>query len=457
MNEVTGKVVSIKGQVAQVQILSGHYPAPSEILIAPQHPDIYLEASYQTGDITFCLILSHSGDLHRGIEVVGSGSSLKVPVGPGVLGRLINLFGIPRDSKGPLAPTITSSIYHRPPPLSTVKNTMKILETGIKAIDFLTPFMEGGKIGFVGGAGVGKTILMTELIYNITRGHKGCSVFAGVGERIREGQELFQRLVELKVMEQTVMIVGQMNENAAIRYRVALAAAAIAEHFRDREKKDVLFFIDNMFRFVQSGNELSTLFGTTPSEQAYQATMQTEVSDLEDRLVSTDTGSITSVQAIYVPADELTDAAVNTIMSFLNSVIVLSRTAAQIGLYPPVDLELSSSTISKNIVGEEHFNVITAFRQLLDRYNQLAHIVAIVGQSELSNADQTLFERVKKVINYLTQPFFVTEKQTGRQGVYVPRSATVTDIKSILSGKLDEVPAEKLLYIGTLQEAGLVK
>lgn len=456
-SQVTGKIISIKGQIAQVQVMTEKYPALHEILTSPTTPGIYLEALYQTGDTTSCLILSRSVELHRGMTVVGTDSPLKVPVGGAVLGRVLNLFGVPQDQKGTLNPTVTSSIYGRTPALSTIRGEMQILETGIKAIDFVTPFLKGGKTGFVGGAGVGKTILMTELIHNITSGHKGVSVFAGVGERIREGQELLQRLVESKVMDQTVMVVGQMNESAAIRYRVALGAAAIAEHFRDIEKKDVLFFVDNMFRFVQAGNELSTLFGITPSEQAYQATMQTEVSNLEDRLVSTEGGTITSIQTIYVPADELTDAAVNTIMSFLTSVIVLSRSAAQIGLYPPLDLQLSSSAISKNTVGEEHFEVMTAFRQLLERYNQLSHIVAIVGESELSNADQLLFGRMKKAINYLTQPFFVTEAQTDRKGVYVPRTAAISDIKLILSGKLDEVPAEKFLYIGTLKEAGLIK
>ena len=345
------------------------------------------------------------------------------------------------------------SLYSKTPPLNTVKSDLKLLETGIKAIDFLTPFLSGGKIGFIGGAGVGKTILMTELIHNITARNSGISIFAGVGERIREGQELYQRLVESKVMPQTLMIIGQMNENAAIRSRVALAAVAIAEYFRDQEKKDVLFFIDNMFRFVQAGNEVATLFGNTPSEQAYQATMQTEVSNVEDRLVSTENGSITSVQTIYMPSDEITDAAVNTIMAFLDTAIVLSRSVAQLGIYPPIDISLSStSTFSKPMLGEEHFTVLSDFQQNLEQYNKLSHIVAIVGETELSPSDQLLYNRVKKVMNYLTQPFFSTEVSTGRKGVYVPKKNTISDIKAILSGKLDNVPNEKLKYLGSLSD-----
>jgi F-type H+-transporting ATPase subunit beta len=345
------------------------------------------------------------------------------------------------------------SIYSTAPPLNTVKGNFEILETGIKAIDFLTPFKKGGKIGFIGGAGVGKTILMTELIHNITSAHKGVAIFAGVGERIREGQELYQRMVESKAIEKTVMILGQMDENAAARFRVALTAATVAEYFRDQEKKEVLFFIDNMFRFVQAGNEVSTLLNTIPSEQAYQASMQTEVGSLEDRLVSTENGSITSIQTVYVPSDEVTDAGVTTIMSFLDTAVILSRSVAQLGIYPPLDIyQSSSSTLSKTLIGEEHFNTLTIFQDFLDRYNKLSHIVAIVGESELSVADRLLFNRVKKIINYLTQPFFVTEMNTGRKGVYVPRQTTISDIQQILAGNLDQVDPEKFLYIGSLKD-----
>lgn len=454
-SDINGVIRGIKGQIAQIEITSSSYPNLLEILTSPEDPTVKLEVLNQVNDILSCLILSNPVKLYRNMPIVSTGSELRIPVGQEVLGRVINLFGEPHDDKGDINTTDKRSIYSKAPSLSVIKSNYQILETGIKAIDFVTPFLKGGKIGFVGGAGVGKTILMTELIHNVTQSQSGISVFAGVGERIREGQELYQRLVESDVMKRTVMVIGQMNETAAIRFRVALAAASVAEYFRDQQQKDVLFFVDNMFRFVQAGNEVSTLLGITPSEQAYQATMQTEVSNLEDRLVPTEHGSITSIQAIYMPADEMTDAAVNTIMSFLNSVIVLSRSITQLGIYPPVDLQLSSASVSRNAVGPEHFEVLTAFRQMLDRYNQLSHIVAIMGESELSTADQTLFSRVKKVVNYLSQPFFVTEDQTGRKGVYVKREDTVADIKAILSGRFDEIPAEKFMYIGTIKEAKL--
>lgn len=448
---VQGKIKSVKSQICQVQITSDNHPAISEILTSKEYPEIKLEVFYQSEELVTCLILTGGKDIYRGMKIIGTGSSLTIPTGPQILGRVFNIFGEAQDNLPAIKTLTTKSIYSKAPQISAIASNLSILETGIKAIDFITPFLKGGKIGFVGGAGVGKTILMTELIHNISQNQKSVNIFAGVGERIREGQELYQRLVESKVMPQTVMIFGQMNENAAIRYRSALAATSIAEYFRDEKKTDVLFFIDNMFRFVQAGNEVSMLFGTAPSEQAYQATIQTEVSSLEDRMVSTDSASITSIQTCYVPADELSDAAVNTIMSFFNSVVVLSRAITQKGLYPPLDLQLSSSTLSKDIIGEEHYLTLTAFQKLLERYTELSHIVAIIGESELSPKDQLIYTRVKKVINYLTQPFFSTEIQTGKKGVYVPKQTTINDIKLILSGKLDRVPAEKLLYIGDLK------
>ena len=450
---VKGTVKGVKGQIVQVQIESAKLPALFEILTSPDDPEVKMEVFYQTEDISQCIALSKLSTLYRGMSITGSGSEITMPGSGSVLGRVINLFGEPQDGQGPISFSNRLPIYSKTPPLNVVKGGTDILETGIKAMDFLTPFLRGGKIGFIGGAGVGKTILMTELIHNITVIHPGVSVFAGVGERIREGQELYKRLVESGVMKNTVMILGQMNEDAAVRFRVALGATAIAEYFRDQEKKDVLFFIDNMFRFVQAGNEVATLLGTTPSEQAYQATMQTEVSNLEDRLVSTEGGSITSIQTIYVPSDEVTDAGVNTIMSFLDTAGVLSRSVPQMGLYPPVDIyQSSSSTLSKNMIGEEHYQTLTAFQQSLDRYQKLSHIVAIVGESELSPSDQLLYNRVKKIIHYLTQPFFVTEVHTARKGVYVAKKDTVADIALILAGRLDQVQPEKLLYIGALKD-----
>lgn len=475
-----GIITSITGQIAEVEIEGDIFPKPSEILIAPESPGVVLEVFAQSQKSISAQILTSPDKLFRGMELTGTGSDLKIPVGKGVLGRVIDLFGSPRDNAGPILADKKTSIYSKTPSLNIVQSSYQILETGIKAIDFLTPIQKGGKIGFIGGAGVGKTILLTELLHNITlrqshpgsvaqttpetrpRGEPGgkqiYSVFAGVGERIREGQELHQRLKESGVLPKTVIILGQMNENAAIRFRVAQAAVAQAEYFRDTLKSDVLFFIDNMFRFVQAGAEVATMLGTIPSEQAYQATLQTEVSTLEDRLIPTANGAITSFQNVYVPADEITDAGVIAVMSFLDNAIVLSRSVAQKGIYPPVDLfQSSSGTLSRAFLGETHFKALTEFQQLLENYNKLSHIVAIVGEEELSPENRILYNRTKKIINYLTQPFFMTEIQTGRKGAYVPKDTTVNDIAIILSGSLDNIPAEKFMYIGSLKEGGILK
>ena len=459
----TGVVIAVNGQIAKVAMESDSLPALYEILTSPNNPEVKLEVFLQEANIVSCLILSNREMLFRGMAIQGTGTDLKIPVGSGVLGRTMNLFGESEDGKGKIASKVLQSIYSKVPPLNTIKASVEILETGIKAIDFLTPFIKGSKIGFIGGAGVGKTILMTELLHNITLRAEGpersrrVSVFAGVGERIREGKELYQRLEELGALPKVALILGQMNENAAVRFRAALAAVTVAEYFRDGEGKDVLFFIDNMFRFVQAGNEVSALLGITPSESSYQATMQQEISSLEDRLVSTINGSITSIQTIFVPSDDLSDSAVSSIMSSLDSTVVLSREIAQRGMYPPVNLIASSSSaISKIYLGEEHFDTLTIFQQLLLNYDKISHIVAIIGESELSLEDQLLYQRTKKIINYLTQPFFVIEAQTGQSGKYVPRKTTIKDIKVILSAQLDSVPSEKFLNIGSLQEAGIV-
>jgi F-type H+-transporting ATPase subunit beta len=449
--KVVAIIRSVTGQIAEVDIASETQPSLREILVNPTDQTTRLEVYYRSQNRATCLILSDSSKIYRGMEVEGTGGELKILASNKLLKRVINLFGEPQDGYGDIKDAQTTSIYNNTPPLSTLNSQQQILETGIKAIDFLTPFIKGGKIGFIGGAGVGKTILMTELMHNITSRHNGISVFAGVGERIREGQELHQRLLDSQVMDRTVMILGQMNENAAIRFRVGLAAVSIAEYFRDQEKKDVLFFIDNMFRFVQAGNEVSTLLGTIPSEQGYQATLQSDISALEDRLISTNNGSITSIQTVYVPADEITDAGTNTIMSFLDTAVVLSRSVAQLGIYPPIDInQSSSSALNKKSLGTEHYEVLTSFQKLLDRYNRVSHLVAIVGESELSAEDQLLYDRTKKIINYLTQPFFSTAAQTGKAGVYVPKSTTLKDIKMILSGRLDNIAEDKFLYIGAL-------
>ncbi|MBU1000611.1 F0F1 ATP synthase subunit beta [Patescibacteria group bacterium] len=477
-NLAHGVITSINGQIAKVEIEGDIFPELFEILTSPEDPGVILEVFSQTEKSIFVQILSSPDKLCRNMKVSGSGSDLKIPVGQNVLGRVIDLFGVPRDNAGPINQERKMSIYSKAPPLNIVQSRYQILETGIKAIDFLTPVQQGGKVGFIGGAGVGKTILLTELMHNITLRQTSkntsetnsvssntplpeaketkpvYSVFAGVGERIREGQELYERLKQSGSLSKTILVLGQMNENAAVRFRVAMAAAAEAEYFRDQLKSDVLFFIDNMFRFVQAGAEVATLLGTIPSEQGYQATLQTEVSTLEDRLIPTVNGSITSFQNVYVPADEITDAGVVAVMSFLDNVIVLSRSVAQKGIYPPIDLfQSSSSTSSKSFLGEIHFKALTEFQKLLENYNKLSHIVAIVGEEELSAGNRILYNRTKKIINYLTQPFFMTEKQTGRKGVYVSKDTTVNDITMILSGKLDNIPADKFMYIGSLADA----
>lgn len=460
-DEVKGTVISINGQIAEVGIETEKFPSLYEILTCAQDPKVVMEVFSESKASVFCLVLSSPDKLFRGMNVVGTGSDLKIPVGMNILGRVIDLFGNARDKGVPIGNQKVDrvSIYAKAPSLNIVKTGYELLETGIKAIDFLTPIQRGGKVGFVGGAGVGKTILLTELLHNVTGKKQNVySVFAGVGERIREGQELFQRLKESGVLPKTIIILGQMNENAAIRFRVALAAAAQAEYFRDVVKSDVLFFIDNMFRFVQAGNEVATLLGTIPSEQAYQATLQTEINNLEDRLIPTENGTITSFQNIYVPADEITDAGVNAIMSLVDTSIVLSRSVAQKGVYPPIDLlQSSSATLTKAFLGEEHFSALTQFQQLLANYDRLSHIVAIVGESELSPENRLLYNRAKKIINYMTQPFFMTEAQSGKKGAYVSRVNAVKDITLILSGNLDNIDAEKFMYIGSLKDAGILK
>lgn len=448
-----GIISAVRGQIATVESAGTGLPGLNEALISPEDKSVCLEVFFQEKQFISCLILSDPDKLYRGMKISGTNSQISVPEGESLLGRAIDLFGNPLDNGKPIQTSKRRSIYSKTPALNTIATTSQVLETGIKAIDFLTPILRGGKTGFVGGAGVGKTILITELLHNITLRHNGVSVFAGVGERIREGQELYQRLFETRVLPNTAIVLGNMNENAGVRFRVALAASSIAEYFRDSLKKDVLMFIDNMFRFVQAGNELATLLGTMPSEQGYQATMLTELSQLEDRLVSTVNGSITSIQTVYVPADETNDPAVTAITSFFDTAIVLSRTVAQHNLYPPIDLAASStSALKRSIVGSEHFEVAIQFQKMLSEYNSLAHIVAIVGESELSAQDRLLYQRTKKVINFLTQPFFMTEAQSGKRGVYVSRAQATADIRLIISGKLDHIPEDKFLYVGNIKD-----
>lgn len=453
-----GVIEGIIGQIARVERKSDKKAGLFEILISPQDPQVKLEVVSHSGRDVFCLILKESERLKRGMEVKGTGESLRVSVGREILGRVIDLFGKPLDEKkGEPLSSFSRSIYSSPPSIGLLEISRRILETGIKAIDFLVPILEGTKIGIVGGAGVGKTVLMTELFHNLIKKHKGIGVFAGVGERIREGHELYEKLRQMGVLPRIVMILGQMNENAAIRFKTALAGVTIAEYIRDEEKEDVLFFMDNMFRYIQAGGEISSLLGFPLSEQGYQATLQSEISEIQDRLVSTKSGKITSFQTVYVPADDLTDLAVSSIISSLDSAIILSREAASLGLYPPIDISLSSSSaVSIKIISKDHLDALTEFRSYFERYKRLVHIVAIVGEGELSLQDQLIYRRTQKIINYLTQNLFTVESQTGQKGVYVPFEETLKDIKLILSGKLDDVPQEKFLYISSLKESKII-
>jgi F-type H+-transporting ATPase subunit beta len=453
-----GRVRAVRGQIVEVGYDDNEsLPKFFEILTSPDNPKVRLEVyAYGEDNTLFCLSLTKRRYMFRNMPISSTGAPMQVPVGKGILGRVFNLFGEPVDNKGPLGEHTRMSIY-RDLSLSTdVVTSQEILETGIKQIDFFTPFVKGGKIGFVGGAGVGKTVLMTELLHNITYKHSGLSIFAGIGERIREGHELMKALEDSKVIDRVALIFGQMNENAIIRFRVAWAASTLAEYFRDGMKKDVLFFADNVYRFIQAGAEVSAVLGSIPSELGYQATLETEISNFENRLVSTPNGSITSCQTVYVPADELSDVGVAAILSHLDAQVILSRDRASRGFYPPIDpLASTSSTLNKRIVGEEHYEVATRALETLNNYTRLQRIVAIVGEAELSPYDQLIYQRARKLINYLTQPFFTMESQTGKKGVTVERQNTVKDVDMIISGKLDAVPAEKFMYIGSLKDAKL--
>src|SRR3989338_3945317 len=455
-NRFKGKISAVRGQIVEVFCDLGDLPSLQEILTIEENEEVKLEVfSYRSGNIILCLNLTAKNWLYRGMIIVQTGKSLTIPVGRSVLGRVMNLFGEPQDGGEPFTNFKRLPIYAASPTYNIIKPMAEIVETGIKQIDFFTPFIKGGKIGFIGGAGVGKTVLMTELLRNITFRIQGVAIFAGIGERIREGHELMKALEASKVIDRVALIFGQMNEHAIIRFRVAWAAATLAEYFRDKKNKDVLFFADNVYRFIQAGAEVSSVLGAIPSELGYQATLETEISNFENRLVSTTSGSITSVQTVYVPSDELTDVGVGAIISHLDAVVILSRARASRGYYPPIDALMStSSTLSPSIVGQDHYDIATSPLELLNTHKVLSRTVAIVGEAELSPYDRQVYQRAKRLINYLTQPFFTTESQTGKKGVFVPREKTVLDVKMILEGKLDNVMAEQLMNIGSIQDVG---
>lgn len=448
-NEV-GRIVAVRENIAEINF-SQAKPFRHELLRIEGEPAVKMEVYTSAGEnMIYALILAGSDLLFRGAKVLRTNDMITVPVGRDVKGRLINLFGEPQDGRS-LKAKLRRPIYKDAPTFVELQFPTEVLDTGIKVIDFFTPVRKGGKVGIFGGSGVGKTVTLLELIHNVEFLKNTVVVFAGVGERIREGQELYESLTRAKLLGEVALVYGEINERAATRFRVGYAAATIAEYFRDEEKQDVVFFIDNIYRFIQAGNELSTMLGAIPSEDWYQPTLASDVGMFEERLVSTKNGSITSIQAIYVPADDLADAAVQAVFSYFDSVIILSRAVAAEGRYPAVDiLASSSSVIDADILGETHFEAYLAAERIIKRYTYLNRIVSIVGEYELTKDDQITYHRARKILNYMTQNLYITSDQTGRAGAIVPRAKTVEDVVAILSGKVDDVPEENFLYIADL-------
>ncbi|NTU73027.1 F0F1 ATP synthase subunit beta [Candidatus Roizmanbacteria bacterium] len=447
-----GKITSIRGDVVEISF-TGEAPLLHDVVTLADDSSVKMEVFSSASDSSFyTLLLAGSDKIYKGATVIDTGEPIAISVGEGVLGRVINIFGEPQDGMGELKTKETRSIVSQPVPFDDIIIPDTILETGIKVIDFFSPILKGGKVGLFGGAGVGKTILLTEIIHNVVVLHKdkNLSVFAGVGERVREGQELYEVLKENGVLPLVSLIFGPMGESPVVRYQTALAGATIAEAFRD-DKKDVLFFVDNMFRFAQAGYELSTLTKSIPSEGGYQATLTSEMASLHERLVSTSTGSITTFEAVYVPSDDMTDAGVQSAFSYLDSTVVLSRSIYQEGRFPAVDLLSSTSSgLNKEIVGEAHYTTYLRAQSLLKQAATLERIVALVGEAELSAENQQLYKRASIVKNYMTQNFSVTEAQTGRKGRYVPVKETVDDVTGILDGKYDEFDPDQFLYVDSL-------
>ena len=448
INQIIGPVIDIKFEEDDMPELLNAIEIPhgKEMVMA--------EVAQHVGDdVVRCVALSSTDGLTRGMEAIDTGAPIIVPVGDEVLGRLFNVMGQTIDEKGPVNTTKTSPI-HKPAPAFEDQNTKsEIYETGIKVIDLIAPYTRGGKVGLFGGAGVGKTVLIQELINNIAKEHGGISVFAGVGERTREGNDLYNEMTESGVIEKTAMVFGQMNEPPGARMRVALTGLTMAEYFRDQEGQDVLLFIDNIFRFTQAGSEVSALLGRMPSAVGYQPTLATEMGALQERITSTKNGSITSVQAIYVPADDLTDPAPATTFAHLDATTVLSRAITELGIYPAVDpLESTSRILDPLIVGEEHYQVARRVQEVLQKYKDLQDIIAILGMDELSEEDKLTVSRARKIQRFFSQPFSVAEQFTGTPGKYVPLKETVRGFKEILEGKHDQIPENLFLMAGTIDE-----
>lgn len=448
-----GVVVRIVGSVVDVRF-PGHLPRQGDILtIQTETGTVSLEVmAHRRGSVCRCIALQPTDGLFRGLAVQPSGACLQVPVGAGTLGRVTDALGRPIDGKGEIKGP-RRGIYAPAPTLLEQRPVRDVLQTGIKIIDLLTPYAKGGKIGLFGGAGVGKTVLIQELISTIATKHNGRSVFIGVGERSREGNEMVEEMTASGVLGKTSLVFGQMNESPGARMRAAFTGLSMAEYFRDREKSDVLLFIDNIFRYVQAGSEVSALLGRLPSAVGYQPTLANELGQLEERITSTQNGSITSVQAIYVPADDLTDPAPATIFSHLDATTVLSRKVVESGIYPAVDpLESSSRILEPSIVGQEHYETAKRVLATLQRYKELQDVIAILGMDELADADKRLVFRARKLKNFFSQPFFVASSFTGMQGRYVPLARTIASCRAILDGKCDEIPEEQFFFIGDISE-----
>lgn len=451
-----GIVTQIIGPVLDIRFEENMLPdLNNAVTIDYDGRHIVLEVAQHLGDnVVRCIAMNSTDGLPRGIEAVDTGGPISVPVGKGTLGRIFNLLGECIDNM-PTPETAERWPIHRPAPSFEEQQTRtEILETGIKVVDLICPYAKGGKIGLFGGAGVGKTVLIQELINNVAKQHGGISVFTGVGERTREGNDLYNEMKESGVLSKTALVYGQMNEPPGARMRVGLTGLTMAEYFRDKEHQDVLLFIDNIFRFTQAGSEVSALLGRMPSEVGYQPTLATEMGALQERITSTKNGSITSVQAVYVPADDLTDPAPATTFAHLDATTVLSRSIASLGIYPAVDpLDSTSRILSADIVGQEHYEVARAVQKILQRYKELQDIIAIMGMDELSEDDKLTVARARKVQRFLSQPFTVAEQFTGYTGKYVPVAETVRGFKEIIEGKHDDLPESAFLFVGTIDEA----
>ena len=454
-NQNVGTIVTVIGAVLDIKFHPDHLPnLLNAIEIDNNGHKLVVEVAQHIGDdIVRCIAMGSTDGLVRGMEAVDTGASIKVPVGKETLGRIFNLLGEAVDNK-PQPETEEKWEIHRPAPkFEEQEASNQVLETGIKVVDLIAPYLKGGKIGLFGGAGVGKTVLIMELINNIAKQHGGISVFTGVGERTREGNDLYNEMTESGVINKTALVYGQMNEPPGARMRVALSGLTMAEYFRDKEGQDVLLFIDNIFRFTQAGSEVSALLGRMPSAVGYQPTLATEMGALQERITSTKKGSITSVQAVYVPADDLTDPAPATTFAHLDATTVLSRNIASMGIYPAVDpLESTSRILPPDIVGKEHYEVARAVQSILQRYNELQDIIAILGMDELSDEDKLTVSRARKIQRFLSQPFSVAEAFTGMQGKYVPLKETIRGFKEIIEGKHDDLPESAFLFAGTIDE-----